>query len=141
MTVVPERVGGRFWLQWTGASVIVFTSGATVFWGVEKLCEDDPKECLPFIIWTIIFLMVATPALLAFLQWLILRRRLPDAVDWIPTTAGGAIAGIALIVSALFVVDMRASGIPWWFGPMAATGFGKGWFCDAGSPMEPGGCW
>jgi hypothetical protein len=148
MTVLPQRVERRFWLQWTAASVIAFTFGATAFWGVEKLCEDDLKECLPTLIWTIAFLMVATPALLAFLQWLILRRQLPDAVEWITPTVGGALAGIALIGSALFIVDMRASGIPWWFGPMVAAGFGgalvggcSGWFCDAGSPMAPGGCW
>ncbi|HEX6299143.1 MAG TPA: hypothetical protein VF148_01600 [Acidimicrobiia bacterium] len=90
----------RFWSYWMGATVLGFVGGfAGGFLTIGLITGDEGPEAfgVPFEVAFPILLGLAS-ALMATLQWLVIRRRRPSLARWIPATALSVLAGIALLV-------------------------------------------
>lgn len=90
----------KFWSYWMGATVLGFIGGFVgIFLVIGLITGDEGPEAfgMSFEVFFPIWLGLAA-ALMATLQWLVLRRRTSGLARWIPATALGVLTGIALLM-------------------------------------------
>jgi hypothetical protein len=90
----------KFWSYWMAATVLGFIGGfAGGYLTIGLITGDEGPEAfgVPFEVAFPILLGLAA-ALMATLQWLVIRRRQPSLARWIPATALGVLFGIAVLM-------------------------------------------
>jgi hypothetical protein len=97
----PSRGGWRFWGGWA-AAFLGFPLGGLAGLGLAGAVTGAPQAAIGG---------AATGAVIGAVQWLALRRRIPLSAWWIPATAGGMSAGLALGVGALGI-DTAGAALP-----------------------------
>jgi hypothetical protein len=122
MEVKGTHVGWGFWLQWLLASTVGGIVG-------NSIATSSAKN------WAAAGALFGVG--IGTLQWLVLRRRIPQAAWWIPaTTAGGALGlavGTDLSTKGVFVCGPFSGGV--WVG--VSTGILQ-WFVLAGRVSRSG---
>lgn len=95
-----------FWMRWMGATVLGFAGGFVGFFvAIDAATGGRGPEAygIPFEVAFPVLLGVAA-TLMGSLQWLVLRRRVPGSVLWIPATAIGVLGGGAVLATLVAVM-------------------------------------
>jgi hypothetical protein len=103
-TVAPTSTNGGasmvgYWLRWMGVTLVGFMTGfvgSFVLIDVASGGAGPERFGIPFAVALPAVLALAV-SLMATLQWLLLRRRLPGSAAWIPATAVGVLAGALMV--------------------------------------------
>lgn len=104
----------KFWSYWMGATVLGFIGGFVgIFLVIGLITGDEGPEAfgMSFEVFFPIWLGLAA-ALMATMQWLVLRRRTSGLARWIPATALGVLTGIALLMVLVAMMGEPETIIP-----------------------------